>query len=106
MTTSATRRRRSPGRTWTPRRRSSSWSAGRRTRRSSSAGRSRRCGPREEAEIALAHAEERLRAEGAHLRTEQQLGVQKENLAREVAVAEKNRERVIAIETERIEKDR
>jgi uncharacterized membrane protein YqiK len=61
---------------------------------------------REEAEIALAHAEERLRAEGAHLRTEQQLGVQKENLAREVAVAEKNRERVIAIETERIDKDR
>ncbi|GAA0811428.1 SPFH domain-containing protein [Spirilliplanes yamanashiensis] len=61
---------------------------------------------REEAEIALAHAEERLRAEGAHLRTEQQLGVQKENKAREIAVAEKNRERVIAIETERIEKDR
>ncbi|WP_067509320.1 SPFH domain-containing protein [Actinoplanes sp. TFC3] len=61
---------------------------------------------REEAEIALAHAEERLRSEGAHLRTEQQLGVQKENQAREIAVAEKNRERVIAIETERIEKDR
>ncbi|MFI5932375.1 SPFH domain-containing protein [Actinoplanes sp. NPDC051494] len=61
---------------------------------------------REEAEIALAHAEERLRAEGAHLRTEQQLGIQKENKDREIAVAEKNRERVIAIETERIEKDR
>ncbi|OJF09810.1 SPFH domain-containing protein [Couchioplanes caeruleus] len=61
---------------------------------------------REEAEIQLAQAEERLRAEGAHLRTEQQLGVQKENKAREIAVAEKNRERVIAIETERIEKDR
>ncbi|MEV8509285.1 flotillin family protein [Actinoplanes sp. NPDC051475] len=61
---------------------------------------------REEAEIQLAQAEERLRAEGAHLRTEQQLGVQNENKAREIAVAEKNRERVIAIETERIEKDR
>ncbi|MET0494466.1 MAG: flotillin family protein [Actinoplanes sp.] len=61
---------------------------------------------REEAEIALAHAEERLRSEGAHLRTEQQLGVQKQNKDREIAVAEKNRERVIAIETERIEKDR
>jgi uncharacterized membrane protein YqiK len=61
---------------------------------------------REEAEISLAHAEERLRAEGAALKTDQQLGVQQENKAREIAVAEKNRERVIAIETERIEKDR
>ena len=61
---------------------------------------------RETAEIQLAQAEERLRAEGAHLRTEQQLGVQKQNKDREIAVAEKNRERVIAIETERIEKDR
>jgi uncharacterized membrane protein YqiK len=61
---------------------------------------------REEAEISLGRAEERLRAEGAELRTEQQLGVQQENKAREIAVAEKNRERVIAIETERIEKDR
>ena len=61
---------------------------------------------REEAEISLRRAEERLRAEGANLRTEQQLGVQQENKAREIAVAEKNRERVIAIETERIEKDR
>ncbi|MBU2669593.1 flotillin family protein [Actinoplanes bogorensis] len=61
---------------------------------------------REEAEIALAHAEERLRAQGALLKTDQQLGVQEENKRREIAVAEKNRERVIAIETERIEKDR
>src|ERR1700754_3083560 len=59
---------------------------------------------REEAEIALARAEERLRAESAVLKTDQQLGVQEENKAREIAVAEKNRERVIAIETERIEK--
>ncbi len=50
--------------------------------------------------------EERLRAQGAFLRTEEQLGVQRENQAREVAVAAKNRERVIAIESERIEKDR
>ena len=62
---------------------------------------------REAAEIELAQAEERLtRRAPPHLRTEQQLGVQKENKAREIAVAEKNRERVIAIETERIEKDR
>ncbi|OII62603.1 hypothetical protein BJP40_27750 [Streptomyces sp. CC53] len=61
---------------------------------------------REEAETARVVEEERLRAQSAFLRTEEQLGVQRENQAREVAVAEKNRERVIAIEDERIEKDR
>jgi uncharacterized membrane protein YqiK len=61
---------------------------------------------REEAEIARVQAEERLRAQAAHLRTDEHLGVQKENQAREIAVAAKNRERVIAIESERIEKDR
>ncbi|MFI2222945.1 MULTISPECIES: SPFH domain-containing protein [Streptomyces] len=61
---------------------------------------------REEAETAKVVEEERLRAQSAFLRTEEQLGVQRENQAREVAVAQKNRERVIAIESERIEKDR
>ncbi|MEV7892266.1 flotillin family protein, partial [Streptomyces sp. NPDC088357] len=61
---------------------------------------------REEAETARVMEEERLRAQGAFLRTEEQLGVQRENQAREVAVAQKNRERVVAIESERIEKDR
>ncbi|GIF77272.1 flotillin family protein [Asanoa siamensis] len=61
---------------------------------------------REEAETELVRAEQRLRYNAANLRTDEQLGVQKENQAREIAVAEKNRERVIAIETERIEKDR
>ncbi|MGI5166284.1 SPFH domain-containing protein [Spirillospora sp. CA-253888] len=61
---------------------------------------------REEAEVARVQAEERLRAQTAHLRTDEQLGVQTENKNREIAVAEKNRERVIAIESERIEKDR
>ncbi|MEV4081577.1 flotillin family protein [Nonomuraea fuscirosea] len=61
---------------------------------------------REEAEIARVQAEERLRAQAAHMKTDEQLGVQNENRAREIAVAEKNRERVIAIESERIEKDR
>ncbi|WP_175408592.1 flotillin family protein [Streptomyces sp. TRM64462] len=61
---------------------------------------------REEAETARVVEEERLRAQSAFLRTEEQLGVQRENQAREIAVAEKNRERVIAIENERIEKDR
>ncbi|MFM9613957.1 hypothetical protein DF268_34260 [Streptomyces sp. V2] len=61
---------------------------------------------REEAETARVVEEERLRSQGAFLRTEEQLGVQRENQAREVAVAAKNRERVIAVENERIEKDR
>ncbi|MFE6889178.1 flotillin family protein [Streptomyces sp. NPDC057694] len=61
---------------------------------------------REEAETARVVEEERLRAQGAFLATEEKLGVQRENQAREVAVALKNRERVIAVENERIEKDR
>ncbi len=61
---------------------------------------------REEAEIFRVQAEERLRAQTAAMRTDEQLGVQRANQSREIAVAEKNRERVIAIETERIEKDR
>ncbi|MEU7895501.1 SPFH domain-containing protein [Nonomuraea sp. NPDC049152] len=61
---------------------------------------------REEAEIARVQAEERLKAQAAHIKTDEQLGVQTENRNREIAVAEKNRERVIAIESERIEKDR
>jgi uncharacterized membrane protein YqiK len=61
---------------------------------------------REDAEIQLVRAQERLRAHAADLRTDEQLGIQRENQAREIAVAEKNKERVIAIETEKIEKDR
>ncbi|WP_156753974.1 flotillin family protein [Actinokineospora pegani] len=61
---------------------------------------------REEAETQKVQAEERLKANAAHLRTEESLGIQTENQQREIAVAAKNRERVIAIETERIEKDR
>ncbi|HLL69743.1 MAG TPA: flotillin family protein [Micromonosporaceae bacterium] len=61
---------------------------------------------REQAEISRVQAEERLKAQTAHIRTDEQLGIQNENQAREIAVAQKNRERVIAIETERIEKDR
>ncbi|MER7645046.1 MULTISPECIES: flotillin family protein [unclassified Streptomyces] len=61
---------------------------------------------REEAATAKVQEEERLGAQAAFLRTEEQLGVQRENQAREIAVAQKNRERVIAVENERIEKDR
>jgi len=61
---------------------------------------------REEAVINKVRSEERLKAEEADIRTNEAVGIQRENQAREIAVAEKNRERVIAIETERIEKDR
>ncbi|MFD8654509.1 flotillin family protein [Streptomyces mirabilis] len=61
---------------------------------------------REEAATAKVQEEERLGSQGAFIRTEEQLGIQRENQAREIAVAQKNRERVIAVENERIEKDR
>ncbi|MFE2319751.1 flotillin family protein [Streptomyces sp. NPDC059441] len=61
---------------------------------------------REEAATAKVQEEERLGSQSAFIRTEEQLGIQRENQAREIAVAQKNRERVIAIENERIEKDR
>ncbi|MEU6630319.1 flotillin family protein [Streptomyces parvus] len=61
---------------------------------------------REEAATARVQEEERLGAQTAFIRTEEQLGIQRENQAREIAVAQKNRERVIAVESERIEKDR
>ena len=60
----------------------------------------------QEAETQKVQAEERLKANTAFIRTEEQLGIQTENKAREIAVAEKNRERVIAVETERIDNDR
>ncbi|TDU05091.1 putative membrane protein YqiK [Streptomyces sp. 846.5] len=60
----------------------------------------------EEAATLQVQEEERLKSHSALLRTEELLGVQRENQQREIAVAEKNRERVIAVETERIEKDR
>ncbi|OIJ65296.1 SPFH domain-containing protein [Streptomyces mangrovisoli] len=60
----------------------------------------------EEAATAQVQEEERLKAHSALLRTEELLGVQRENQQREIAVAEKNRQRVLAVEGERIEKDR
>ena len=59
---------------------------------------------REEAETAKVMAEERLRAERARLATDQEVGVTEENLAREVEVAAKNRERIVAVEAERVYK--
>jgi uncharacterized membrane protein YqiK len=61
---------------------------------------------REEAATAMVEAEERLKAETAILDTEEQVGVRSENLQREVAVAAKNRERVVAVEEEKVTKAR
>ena len=61
---------------------------------------------REAAEVARVQAEERLKAERARLKTEEELGVQEQNKSRQVEVAQKNRERVVGIEHERVAKDR
>lgn len=61
---------------------------------------------REEAATAMVEAEEYLKAETARLDTEEQVGVRGENLQREVAVAAKNRERVVAVEEEKVTKAR
>ncbi len=61
---------------------------------------------REEAATAMVEAEERLKSESARLTTEEQVGVRNENLQREVSVAAKNRERVVAVEEEKVTKAR
>jgi uncharacterized membrane protein YqiK len=61
---------------------------------------------REEAATAMVEAEERLKAETARLTTDEQVGVRNENLQREVSVAAKNRERVVAVEEEKVTKAR
>ena len=59
---------------------------------------------REQATIDTIKAEEKLRAEMANLEVDQKLGIEQENLQREVEVAAKNRERVLAVEAERVRK--
>lgn len=59
---------------------------------------------REQATIDTITAEERLRAEMAAIEVDQKLGIERENLQREVEVAAKNRERVLGVEAERVKK--
>lgn len=61
---------------------------------------------REQAETHKIQAEERLKAETARIKADEELAIQEENMKRQVEVAGKNRERVVAVETERVEKDR
>jgi uncharacterized membrane protein YqiK len=61
---------------------------------------------RESAEQLRVEAEERKRATEAQIAVDQELGVQKQNADREVQIAGKNREGAVAVEGERVEKDR
>ncbi len=61
---------------------------------------------REESLTRQVEAEERLKAEQARLKSDEQVGVQNENVQREVQVASKARERVLAAEAEKVEKAR
>ena len=61
---------------------------------------------REAAEQAKVAAEEHKRSQEARIAVEQDLGIQQHNANREVEVAEKNRQGVIQVEAERIEKER
>lgn len=61
---------------------------------------------REESLTWQVEAEERLKAEQARLKSDEQIGVQNENVQREVQVAAKARERVLAAEAEKVEKAR
>jgi uncharacterized membrane protein YqiK len=61
---------------------------------------------REESLTLQVEAEERLKAEQAKMKVDEQLGVQQQNVQREVEVAARNKQRVIVVEEERIEKAR
>lgn len=61
---------------------------------------------REESLTAQVEAEERQKAEQARLKTDEAVGIQQENMQREVQVAATARERVLAAEKEKVEKAR
>ena len=61
---------------------------------------------REHAEARRVEHEERLKAESARIRTDEELAIAEENKLRQVIVAEKSKDRTHAVETERVEKDR
>lgn len=61
---------------------------------------------REHAEARRVEHEERLKAESARIRTDEELAIAEENKLRQVIVAEKSKLRTDAVETERVEKDR
>lgn len=61
---------------------------------------------RETAEQQRVEAEERKRSSEARIAVDQELGIQQENASREVEIAGKNRQGAVAVEGERVEKER
>ena len=61
---------------------------------------------REHAEAAKIQEEERLKAESARIRTDEELQIQEENKQRQVLVAQRNKEKTDAVEQERVTRDR
>jgi len=61
---------------------------------------------REGAQTLKVAEEERLKSESARISTEEKVKVAEENMARQIIVAAKNKQRTDAVETERVEKDR
>jgi uncharacterized membrane protein YqiK len=61
---------------------------------------------REVAETQRVQQEEKTKAELARIKADEEILINEQNKARQVEVAQKNRERVVGIETERVQKDR
>ncbi|WP_315860386.1 flotillin family protein [Novipirellula aureliae] len=61
---------------------------------------------REQASAAKVREEQRLEAERARIATEEELGIAEENKARQVLVAQRNKEKTDAVELERVNRDR
>ena len=61
---------------------------------------------RERAAAKKVEEEQRLEAERARISTEEELGVAEENKARQVLVAQRNKEKTDAVEVERVQRDR
>lgn len=61
---------------------------------------------RENAEIRRVAEEERLKAESARIASDEKIAIASENMERQIIVAQKNKVRTEAVETERVEKDR
>ena len=61
---------------------------------------------REQAAAAKVREEQRLESERARIQTEEELGIAEENKARQVLVAQRNKEKTDAVELERVNRDR
>jgi uncharacterized membrane protein YqiK len=61
---------------------------------------------RETSEASRVKSEEHAKSELARIKAEEEILINDQNMHRQVEVAQKNRERVVGVETERVEKDR